>query len=334
MATYECSSAEALKRLKTSPGARWSSGWEVEPEEGTAWQRITADDFFTPVIQPEFTIEREDSVFAIGSCFARTVERNLARLGVEVESLSDAFDQFAVTWDEAWPIGFSNKYNPPAILNELRWALEPGEQFSPEALQQLPDGMWVDPQAFYSIFGSADFETALHRHKLLTELMGRIASCRVVIITLGLIEAFFDNKLGLYTNFTPHLSHEPDRFTFRVLGYDEVVEALEEIHTLLARHGHRDLQLVVTVSPVPLDATFTGEDIVVANTLGKSTLRAAAGWWARAHDNVHYFPGYEMVMNSEAERAWFVDGRHVRPKLVQHIMETFLRTHVATKVPA
>ena len=106
-------------------------------------------------------------------------------------------------------------------------------------------------------------------------------------------------------------------------------EALERIHALLSRYGHSDVQVVVTVSPVPLTATFSQHDIVLANTLSKSTLRAAAAWWACAHENVHYFPSYEIVMNSQRDSAWYADGIHVRPELVRHIMETFLRTHIA-----
>lgn len=335
MDKYSCSAREALERLKTNPASRWSSGWEVEPAEGTAWQRISGEEFFTPVIRSEFAIEEDDRIFAIGSCFARTVERALVRLGLEVDSLSDVFDAFEPTWAEGWPIGFANKYNAPAIVNELRWALEPGGEFPPDALQQIPDGSWADPQAHYSVFGSSDLETAHQRHRLLTELTGLIPASRIVVVTLGLIETFFDEKIGLHTNFTPHLSGDQlDRFTFRVLTYDEVVAALEEIHELLSQYGHPDVEIVVTVSPVPLGATFTGEDIVLANNLSKSTLRTAAGWWASEHDNVHYFPSYEMVMYSEPDKAWFLDGRHVRPKLVQHIMETFVSTHVAAEAPA
>jgi hypothetical protein len=185
------------------------------------------------------------------------------------------------------------------------------------------------------VFGSADFETALQRHQLLTDLTRRIPACRIVVVTLGLIETFFDEKIGFQTNFTPYLSGDQlERFTFRVLTYEEVVVALECIHELLSLYGHPDVEIVVTVSPVPLEATFTGEDIVLANALSKSTLRTAAGWWAGTHDNVHYFPSYEMAMYSEPDRAWFLDGRHVRPKLVQHIMETFVTTHLAAETPA
>ncbi|TMG11273.1 MAG: hypothetical protein E6I00_10585 [Chloroflexi bacterium] len=95
----------------------------------------------------------------------------------------------------------------------------------------------------------------------------------------------------------------------------------------LDRHGHPDVEILVTVSPVPLDATFTGTDIVMATTYSKSLLRSAAGEWSQSKRNVHYFPSYEIVMNSARDRAWFMDGRHVRQDMVAHIMQTFANAY-------
>ena len=72
-----------------------------------------------------------------------------------------------------------------------------------------------------------------------------------------------------------------------------------------------------------MSATFTGEDIIVANTLSKSTLRGAAGWWAAAHERVHYFPSFEIAMNAQREVAWYQDGLHVHHKVVRHIVDLF-----------
>ncbi len=81
----------------------------------------------------------------------------------------------------------------------------------------------------------------------------------------------------MYTNVTPDLTASPGRYEFGVLTYPEVMSALERIHRVLSEHGHTDVQILVTVSPVPLGATFTGTDVVLANTYSKSLLRTAAG---------------------------------------------------------
>jgi hypothetical protein len=324
---YDLSTAEAFRRYQSSPAMRWAKSIDDDPPPGTAWRRITENAFFEPLIRPEFEIARDDRVFALGSCFARGVEGALASLGVDVASRTDAFDHLPMR-AIGWPIDYTNKYNTEAIRNELRWALEPGNPFPSSALQHLPDGRWLDPYASSNL-EYANKKTTLEWHGLLSDLTGKISECRIVVITLGLIETFFDTKTGLYTNTTPHLGAEPDRFRFRVLSFERVMEGLEDIYRLIASYGHPGAEIVVTVSPVPVGATFTGQDVVLANTFSKSVLRAAAGEWTLHHENVHYFPSYEIVMNSDRSVVWEKDGRHVRPPFVRQIMDLFIRTHLA-----
>jgi len=74
-------------------------------------------------------------------------------------------------------------------------------------------------------------------------------------------------------------------------------------------------------------ATFSSDDVVVANTYSKSLLRAVAQEWATKHENVHYFPSYEIVQNSDPTLTWDEDRRHVKGAVVQHIMKLFLRNY-------
>jgi hypothetical protein len=69
-------------------------------------------------------------------------------------------------------------------------------------------------------------------------------------------------------------------------------------------------------------------DVVVANTYGKSLLRTVAEEWAAAHENVDYFPSYEIVQNSDRAAAWEPDLRHVTGAAVQHIMDLFVRKYI------
>jgi hypothetical protein len=327
MATMDISGSEALRRLQRNRASRWSSGWEQTAAPGTAWDRLQ-EPLFTPEISPRFSIERTDSVFAIGSCFAREIETRLAAIGFDVASRTRAFERFGPPQVEAWPFGYANKYNPFAILNELRWALDPTCTFPDAAIVEIGPGEWHDPHA-HPIFGRLPLQTALDQHTTLTNLTAGITSCRVVVITLGLIEAWFDTRLGLYANSTPWLvQHVQDRYRFRVLDHREVMDALHAVHSILSKFGHREVEIVVTVSPVPLEATFTGEDIVIANMHSKSLLRTAASEWAAGYRNVHYFPSYEIATNSDRNATWHLDGRHVRADAVAHILDVFARAYV------
>ena len=135
----------------------------------------------------------------------------------------------------------------------------------------------------------------------------------------------------IFINTTPPaeaVRRYPGRYEFQVSNFAENFANLEAVHSILSRFGHPETQIIVTVSPVPLMATFTPDDVVLANCYSKSLLRTAANEWAAAHENVHYFPSYEIVMNSAREAAWMGDLRHVQGKLVNHIMELFLKQHL------
>lgn len=328
---FDISGEEANRRFKESSVAWWSSGWEREPEPHTAWHRLQ-EPLFIPDIMPGFTISPRDKIFAIGSCFARGVEGRLAAMGYDVVSRTNLFDEFQMK-RHGWPHDFTNKYNVPSILNELRWVLGGGTGLPDDALYKVEHDQWHDAHA-NPVFGLVTKETAVRQHQTLSRLVSKITECRVVIITLGLIEAWFDTKLGLYTNATPWRSGVSlERYRFRVLTFGQIEDALSEIHELLTEHGHEGLRIVVTVSPVPLEATFTGSDIVIANTHSKALLRAAAAEWASANANVDYFPSYEIAMNSSRSRTWHMDGRHVRKEAVAHIMDTFVANYVEGGLP-
>ena len=85
-----------------------------------------------------------------------------------------------------------------------------------------------------------------------------------------------------------------------------------------------NIRVILTVSPVPLNVTFSGFDITQANTLSKATLRTVAQEIADRDDMIDYFPSYEMVMLSDPEIAWYPDYRHVRVEMVKRIMKVFI----------
>jgi hypothetical protein len=110
-------------------------------------------------------------------------------------------------------------------------------------------------------------------------------------------------------------------------GYLENLENLEAIRTVV-KSLNPNARMIVTVSPVPLERTFTNRDIVVANTEGKAILRAVLGEFTRRHDDVTYFPAFEMV-TSLGEKAYMPgDLRHVNPSVVDLIMQSFALAHV------
>lgn len=329
--TYIANARVARTNIDQKPCSRWhkKDATADEANGSLAFQRLRQP-LFTPAIDPEFKLQREDKLFAIGSCFARGIEKALIGCKMDVLSAAPEFDSLPTINDTVTGLGFTNKYNTFSIYNELSWALDPEAKFPRDSIVDLSNGLVYDPHVNPTL-PLAGLEETLQRRSLIQMVNRRAAQCRVVIITLGLVEVWHDKLTDTFLNSTPlfeALRLYPERYEIQVTNFAQNLENLEKIHLLLSRFGHPGVQIVVTVSPVPLMATFSGQDVVLANTYSKSLLRAVAQEWTGTHENVHYFPSYEIVLNSDRAETWEPDLRHVKPKVANHIMRLFLKTYL------
>ena len=283
----------------------------------------------SPAPNPSFTFSQDDTVFAIGSCFARNLEGALHAAGMNVLSRRPDLGPIGESVGAAG--NFLNKYTAPSILNDLKWALErdsfPGEK----VIYPISEGVFSDPQMGLGRL-THPLEDILQMRTLYLDKMAEAANADVVIVTLGYVEAWYDTQLDLYLNILPPpqlCKAEPDRFEFRVLGFDDVLGALEDIHALLTKHREKPLKMLITVSPVPLRSTFRDVDILVANTYSKSVQRAAVETFVANRNDVDYFPSYETVSLSNPSVSWSRgDYRHVSPDIVARIMSNVLVNYV------
>jgi hypothetical protein len=333
---YIGSATEVSNNWRDNSAKQWhKDGADPADANGPyAFQRLHQI-WFTPKIDPKFKLRRDDKFYAIGSCFARGLEYALQRRKMSVESAAPEFARLVPVNKERTGIGFINKYNTFSILNELRWALDPAAVFPVESIAKVTETTWSDPHANPTL-ELVDLEETLKRRELLQTVTGRIVNCRAVIITLGLAEVWRDVKADVYLNSTPIpplLERERERYELHLTSFAQNWANLEAIHALLSRYGHPNLRIVVTVSPVPLHATFLKMDVVLATTYAKSLLRAAAQQWAIAHENVDYFPSYEIVQNSDRAAVWEPDRIHVTVTGLHHIIGLFLKSYLEEDSP-
>lgn len=267
-----------------------------------------------PGFRPTFKLRPSENVFTIGSCFARNIENQLARLGYQIPSREYVPEELV-----GKPLdGFMNKFTPQSMLNEVRWALTPERAPTPEgALLPQEDGTVIDGQLMSKINVSP--ARGLQRRQEITNVFKGIVDCRVVILTLGLVEAWYDKKYDLYLNRTlPEYNskQEPDRFEFRVLSFDELYAATRELIDTIITKGHPETRILLSVSPVPLTATFTDNDVLCSNMYSKSVLRTVAEHIVTEFSAVDYFPSYESVMLSDRMSTRKDDLIHVRDEIV------------------
>ena len=83
--------------------------------------------------------------------------------------------------------------------------------------------------------------------------------------------------------------------------YEVITEAALQIMWQM----NPELHILLTVSPVPLVATASGDHVLVATQYSKSVLRAVAGDMARSHAQVDYFPSYEIIAAPPSRATFF-----------------------------
>lgn len=274
-----------------------------------------------PAADPPFAIRRDMRVATAGSCFAQHVSRALSRSGYDfyVAEPSPGGDPFSAR--------YGNVYTARQLLqlfDRAYGAFEPAD-----VAWHRPDGRFADPfrprieaDGFASV---AELTASRARHlAAVREMFERLD---VLVFTLGLTEAWRAKRDGAVFPLAPGVvagDADPGAYEFHNFTVAEVAADLDAFLSRL--HGvNADAKVVLTVSPVPLIATYEPQHVLVSTTYSKSVLRAAAGEIARSHPHVWYFPSYEIVTGAYSRGAYFEsDLRSVTTSGVDHVMRVFL----------
>lgn len=276
------------------------------------------DSCLPPMIPSEKFITTNSKVCAMGSCFADEMGWWLRNKGVNVGDHAEVneLQHLLYKWGT-----FFNPKNLSDCLDKVinkSWDVE-DRHFA-----------YIEKEyTFYNFFmkvrgNNNDLE--LVKDKLLeveTYWRSWLEESDVIIITLGLIEAWIDNSNGrawqaFVGNVLSGKSYN-DLADFHVLSYEECLKEVKKSIDLVNSFGN-EKQIIVTLSPIPLEFTFRDQDIITANRISKSTLRVVADHVSREYDNVYYFPSFEIVMDCIGPKAFKEDLRHIRPEVFSSII--------------
>jgi len=274
-------------------------------------------------------ITREMPIASMGSCFAREIKTVLLREGfayVAEEASHPASKHASAAWERLYNT-FSMRQIFEYTFEEwspvLRWWVAPSS------------GKIQDPYRRIILYDELDeAEADFLNHRACSRRA--LERAEILILTLGLTEIWRDRNDGAVICLPsgPYVNEGGDmsRYEFKVSRFRENLANLEVIHGIMARHNPA-CKILVTVSPVHLWATFRNdEDVISASCNSKSTLRACADEFAANHDNVFYFPAYEMatIYRPMLGEAVFAEGRenfHVNQETVDFIMDGFFRCY-------
>ena len=261
----------------------------------------------------------------MGSCFAREIRKVLLAKGYNYIT-EEAHHPAAVHASAAW----ERTYNTFSMRQIFEYTFE---NWQPDLKWwQVPDSHQIqDPYRRIILYEDLDAAEADFREHI-NHSRQALTRADILILTLGLTEIWEDQTDGsvICLPSGPYVNEGGDmrRYRFRVSRHGENLANLERIHTIMARHNP-DCRILVTVSPVNLWATFRKDaDVISASCNSKATLRAAADEFAADHDNVFYFPAYEMatIYQPILGKTYFTEGKenfHINKKTVRFIMDHF-----------
>ena len=255
---------------------------------------------------------RDTPIASIGSCFAREIKDHLVRR--DFNYLQTAQGPNARHGSAAW----DRVYNTFCLRQEFERALD---SFTPHERFWEHEGKILDPYRKQVVWDTMEeAERGLEEHRQAAR--EAFTRARILVITVGLTEIWHSVVDGsVFYQVPPAGVFNPEIHAFRNSTVSENLANLEAIQALM-QAANPECRIIITVSPVPLRATFQRQNVVIANTVSKATLVAATSQFVANHENVHYFPSYELVTTC-IRRAFKDDNRHISRKAVRKIMRVF-----------
>jgi len=290
---------------------------------------------FDPVTSVKFTVSVKDRIATAGSCFAQHISRTLDRFGLHyfvTESGEDLTEAERVARNYlVFSARFGNIYTTRQLIQLFDEAF--GRRTPSEHVWRRPDGRLVDPyRPVIEPDGFVDVDTLrASRTEHLVCVRKMFEQADILVFTLGLTEAWLSREDGSVFPLAPGVSggdYDERHYSFVNLGVAEV-EAdmrrfLDELKVI-----NPGVKVLLTVSPVPLIATYEDRNVLVATTYSKSVLRVAADTISRAYPWVDYFPSFEIITGSYNYGMYYGDdAREVNHLGVAHAMRVFINNYV------
>jgi len=233
--------------------------------------------------------------FTMGSCFARNISKSLN---------SNGYNSTHMEISEHINTTFANK----AFVD---WLADPDTKnpVNSRIRELLPD-VW-----------SAE------------SISNTISNSDVLILTLGVAPAFFDRTTGDFVLPRPTSLNSrvlAEKYEFRTTSVTENVSNVLHLLNYIKKLAPK-IKIIITVSPVPIMASFEYESCVQADCLSKSTMRLVAHEVVNNSglQNIIYWPSFEVFRWAGSNSSKYFgadDGAawHVSEEMVNGTIEAFI----------
>ena len=289
---------------------------------------------FDPVTSVKFQITSHDAVSTLGSCFAQHLARHIKDSGLRYMVTEPLLETEEQTEQAAMmATQFSARYGNIYTTRQALQLLDRANGW------ETADDVWERNGRYFDAFrphvragGFATIEELRDARMAHLQAAKRVfTESDVVVFTLGLTEAWMSTMDGAVYPTAPGViagSQDNSRHVFQNFSYPEVLSDLLN-WCQRVREMNSSVRILLTVSPVPLNATYMPRNVWTSTTYSKAVLRAVAGDVATELSYVDYFPSYEIVTSPQAHGKYFEDDlREVTSVGVKHVMRVFDRHYV------
>ena len=236
-------------------------------------------------------------MLTIGSCFS--------------DSIGSRLQENKIT---TLPNPFGVAYNPVSIQKLLRLSIGMEDLLQETFLER--DGIFFNDDFHSSLSGSSEENLRKVINHKLNEVKTFLSTCDFLIITWGTAWVYErKNTNRIVSNCHKQASTQ---FTKRLLTQEEILTSFNELQRELFKFNPR-LKIILTLSPVR-----HLKDTMELNTVSKSILRSAIYSITQTHEDIDYFPAFEIMMDDLRDYRFYAsDMIHPSKDAEAYIWEKF-----------
>ncbi len=225
-----------------------------------------------------FSIDHNQSIVTIGSCFADMIGNRLLQYKHPV--LANPF---------------GTTFNPTSIFQLLNNAIEYNYTPFPTSVGEV----WYDHQFHSEISALSEAELNKKSKKQIDRTTKALSNASCLAITLGTAWVYRHIEHNTIVNNCHKQSGR--HFKKELLSVKHILEEFENTYEALKKLNP-SIKIIFTVSPVRHK-----KDTLQLNSVSKSILIAATHYICEQHDDCFYFPAYELQMDDLRDYRYYAD---------------------------
>lgn len=306
-----------------------SSNAYISPDGRKFWPNPTAErteNKYSRFTQYQITENRREkkmqaknSIVTMGSCFMNEINKllisqNLLMRKTELNCFSP----------HIFPANWGTIYNPLSAQYALEWYF--GERKRPEMLWSSKHS---GQDCLYDVFredvtfGSLD-EFRKNQKQHIENSVELLKSCSAFVCAFSMTETWLSNDGSKYPLARSPWRINPLSATPYKLSYEEIRESIYAISRIFSEYN-KECQIFVGVDPVPLHATHSYNNSILADSNAKATLVAAISSAVEncEYSNLNYVPFYESIHYCTSN-PWSSDERHLNEYAINKAYQELL----------